>query len=155
MTPRPSATMARFKSRAPVRPAASSPSSSTSKLATRRGPLGRCGPRAYIVRHDSAVGVVSPARTCAFACRATRRTRSALARSSFCPCCGRRGLGGYPRNGVLSFFHGPGYVGHQLFQIVLGGLKLRRLCVHFHPPIHRPPQGEGSPAVFRAKVNSL
>src|SRR5262249_57686453 len=34
MTPRPSATMARFKSRAPVRPAASFPSSSASKLAT-------------------------------------------------------------------------------------------------------------------------
>ena len=38
MTPRPSATMARFKSRAPVRPAASSPSSSTSKLATKDPP---------------------------------------------------------------------------------------------------------------------
>jgi hypothetical protein len=29
--------------------------------------------------------------------------------------------------GFLSLFHGPGYVGHQLFQIVLGGF--RRLCV--------------------------
>ena len=29
-------------------------------------------------------------------------------------------------------FPWPGYVGHQLFQIVLGGLKLRRLCVDFH-----------------------
>jgi hypothetical protein len=34
----------------------------------------------------------------------------------------------------------PDYVGHQLLQIVLGGLKLRRLCVHFHLPIRCPPQ---------------
>jgi hypothetical protein len=53
-------------------------------------------------------------------------------------CCGGRGLGGYPRDGFLSLFHGPGYVGHQLFQIVLGSLKLRRLCVHFPSP-HSPP----------------
>ena len=34
-------------------------------------------------------------------------------------------------------------ISHQLFQIVLGGLKLRRLYVHFHLPIRRPPQGKG------------
>ena len=78
-------------------------------------------------------------RTSARACRAPRRGR-ALARGGFWLCCGRRGLGGYPRDGLLSLFHGPGYVGHQLFQIVLGGFKLRRLCVHFHLPIRRPPQ---------------
>jgi hypothetical protein len=49
----------------------------------------------------------------------------------------------YPRDGFLSLFYGPGYVGHQLFQIVLGGLNFRRLCVHFHLPIRRPPQGKG------------
>jgi hypothetical protein len=52
MTPRPSATMARFKSREPVRPAASSPSSSTSKLATMDPPdaasgLVSCSPVAF------------------------------------------------------------------------------------------------------------
>jgi hypothetical protein len=67
----------------------------------------------------------------------------ALARGAFRLCCGRRALRGYPRGGFLSLFHGPGYVGHQLFQIVLGGLKLRRLCVHFNLPIRRPPQGKG------------
>jgi hypothetical protein len=34
-------------------------------------------------------------------------------------------------------------------------LKLRRLCVHFHLPIRRLLRGKGSPAVLRAKVNSL
>jgi hypothetical protein len=68
------------------------------------------------------------------ACRAPRRGR-ALARDGFWLCCGRRGLGGYPGDGLLSLFHGPGDVGHQLFQIVLGVFKLRRLCVHFHLPI--------------------
>ena len=34
-------------------------------------------------------------------------------------------------------------ISHQLFQIVLGDLKLRRLYVHFHLPIRRPPQGKG------------
>ena len=69
----------------------------------------------------------------------------ALARRSrgFRLCCDGRGLEGYPRDRFLSLFHGPGYLGHQLFQIVLGGLKLRRLCVHFHLPIRRPPQGKG------------
>jgi len=73
---------------------------------------------------------------------------------AICLCCGRRGLGGYPRDGFLSLFHGLGYVGHQLFQIVLGCLKPRRPCVHFHLPIRRPPQGKGSPAVFRADCTS-
>ena len=54
-------------------------------------------------------------------------------------CCGGRGLRRYFRDGFLSLFHGPSYFGHQMFQIVLG-LKLRRLCVHFHVPICRPPQ---------------
>src|SRR5258708_26608796 len=81
-------------------------------------------------------------RTSARACRAPRRGR-ALARGGFWFCCGRRGLGGYPRDGLLSLFHGPGYVGHQLFQIVLGVFKLRRLCVHFYLPIRRPPQEKG------------
>jgi len=81
-------------------------------------------------------------RTSARACRAPRRGR-ALAGGGFWLCCGRRGLGGYPRDGLLSLFHGPGYVGHQLFQIVLGVFKLRRLCVHFHLPIRRPPQEKG------------
>jgi hypothetical protein len=67
----------------------------------------------------------------------------ALARSSFCPWCGRRGLGDYPRDGVLSLFHSPGYVGHQLFQI--SGLKRRCLCVHFHLPIRPLFQEKGSP----------
>ena len=31
-------------------------------------------------------------------------------------CCGRRGLGHYPRDGLLSLFCGPGYVGHQLLK---------------------------------------
>ena len=52
-----------------------------------------------------------------------------------CLCCGGPGLGGYPRDGFLSLFHGPGYIGHQLLQIVLGGFKLRRLCVLFHSPL--------------------
>jgi len=34
-----------------------------------------------------------------------------------------------------------GYFGHQLFQIVLGGLNFRHLCVHFHLPIRRPLRG--------------
>jgi len=66
---------------------------------------------------------------------------------------GRRGLGGYPRHGLLSLFYGPGYFGHQLFQIVLGGLNFRHLRVHFHLPFAA--LSEGSPAVLRAKVNSL
>ena len=46
--------------------------------------------------------------------------------------------------------------GHQLFQIVLSGLKLRRLCVHFHLPIRRPPQGKGLARSIQApRVNSL
>jgi hypothetical protein len=73
-------------------------------------------------------------RTSVRACRAPRRGL-ALARGGFWLCCGRRGLGGYPRDGLLSLFHGTVYVGHQLFQIVLGVFKLRRLCVHFHLPI--------------------
>ncbi len=76
-------------------------------------------------------------------------------RGGFWLCCGRRGLGGYPRDGFLSLFYGPGYVRHQLFQIVLGGLNFRRLCVHFHLPFAALLRGKGSPAVFRAKVNSL
>ena len=49
-----------------------------------------------------------------------------------------------------------GYVGHQLFQIVLGHLKLRRLCVHFHLPIRPLPPGKGlAHTVFKAKMNSL
>jgi hypothetical protein len=66
--------------------------------------------------------------------------KNLLARRSrgFGLCCGGPGLGGYPRDGCLSLFHGLGYIGHQLFQIVLGGLKLRRLRVHFHLPIRRP-----------------
>ena len=36
----------------------------------------------------------------------------------------------------------PKYVGHQLFQIALGGFKLRRLFVHFHLPIGSPSQGK-------------
>ena len=72
------------------------------------------------------------------------RCRGALARRSRgIRLCSGRGIGGYPRDGFLSLFHGPGYIGHQLFQIVLGSLKLRRLCVHFHLPIRRPPQGKG------------
>jgi hypothetical protein len=43
---------------------------------------------------------------------------------------------------VLSLFHGPGYVRHQMFQIVLGAFELRR-CVHLHLPIRRHPQGKG------------
>ena len=43
--------------------------------------------------------------------------------------------GGYPRDGLLSLLYCPGYVRHQLFQTVLGRLKLRRLCVHFHLPL--------------------
>jgi hypothetical protein len=35
----------------------------------------------------------------------------------------RRDLGGYSRHGCLSLFDCPGYVVHQLFQIVLGGFK--------------------------------
>jgi hypothetical protein len=82
-------------------------------------------------------------------------TRLARRNRGFCLYCGGRGLGGYPRHGFLSLFHRPGYVGHQLFQIVLDGLELRRLCVHFHLPIRRPLQVTGSFGVFRAKVNSL
>src|SRR6516165_2157910 len=52
---------------------------------------------------------------------------------------GGRGLRRYFRDGFLSLFDGPSYFGHQMFQIVLG-LKLRRLCVHFHVPICCPPQ---------------
>jgi hypothetical protein len=70
-------------------------------------------------------------------------------------CSGGPNRGGYTRDGFLSLFHGPAYVGHQLFQIVLGDFKLRRLFVHFHLPIGSPSQGNGPPAVFRAKVNSL
>ncbi len=71
------------------------------------------------------------------------RQKGTDARGGFRLRSGRRGLGGYPRHGLLSLFYGPGYFGHQLFQIVLGGLKLRRLCVHFYLPIRRPPQGKG------------
>src|SRR6516165_1134541 len=71
-----------------------------------------------------------------------RSCKNALVRGRFCLCCGRQGLGGHPPDGFLSLFHGPGYVGHQLFQIVLDGLKLRRLSVHFHLPNRRPPLGK-------------
>jgi hypothetical protein len=81
------------------------------------------------------------------------RTRST--RGGFCFCCGRRDVGGYPRDGLLSLFYGSGYVGHQLFQIVLSGLNFRHLCVHFHLPFAALLRGKGSLAVFRAKVNSL
>jgi hypothetical protein len=56
----------------------------------------------------------------------------------------------------VSFSHSPGYVGHQLFQIFFGGLKLRRLCVHFHLSIRRRFVRKGlTPVVFRPKVNSF
>ena len=76
---------------------------------------------------------------------AERSEKTRLSAKWICLCCSRRSLSlaGYFRDGFLSLFHGPGYVGHQLLQIVLGGFKLRRLCVHNHLPIRRPPQGKG------------
>jgi hypothetical protein len=74
----------------------------------------RCGPRTWRFRHATVIARL---------------------------CCGGPDLGGYPRDGFLSLSHGPAYVGHQLFQIVLGGLKLRRRCIHFYLPIR--PQGKG------------
>jgi hypothetical protein len=49
--------------------------------------------------------------------------RSGTTSRGFCLCCGGRGLGGVadPRHGLLGLFHRPGYVGHQLFKIVLDG----------------------------------
>src|SRR5262249_45808847 len=72
-----------------------------------------------------------------------------LARAALLLCCSRP-LGGYPRDGFLSLFYGPGYVGHQLLQIVLGGFKLRRLCVHFHFPIRRPIQEKAARPQYSA-----
>jgi len=91
---------------------------SVSRAALTKDPTDPCGVEALTAKQ---------AKPCALA----RRSRG------FRLCCGGRGLGGYPRDRFLSLFHGPGYIGHQLFQIVLGGLKLRRLGVHFHLPIRR------------------
>src|SRR5262245_25274348 len=76
-------------------------------------------------------------------------TRSSATKSWIPSLLWGRGLEGYPRDGFLSLFHDPGYIGHKLFQLVLGGLKLRRLCVHFHLPIRHPPSGE------RARPHSI
>ena len=65
-------------------------------------------------------------------------------------CSGGPNRGGYPRDGFLSLFHGPAYVGHQLFQIALGDFKLRRLFVHFHLPIGSP-RGRGRPQYSEPK----
>src|SRR2546430_12274204 len=46
-------------------------------------------------------------------------------------CCAGPVLEGYFCNGFLSLVHAPSNFGHQLFQIVLGGLQLCRSCVHF------------------------
>jgi len=50
---------------------------------------------------------------------------------------GRRCLAGYLLDGFLSLLHGSGYLRHQPFQIVLGGLKLRPLCFHDIPDSSR------------------
>src|SRR6478672_11663374 len=121
-----------------VHPTASKPGTPDSAIV---GTLGNAGTRA--VELTPSARTLGAKRTSARACRAPRRGR-ALARGGFWLCCGRRGLGGYPRDCLLSLFHGPGYVGHQLFQIVLGVFKLRRLCVHFYLPIRRPPQEKGA-----------
>ena len=34
-------------------------------------------------------------------------------------CRGDGDVGGYPRYGFLSFFHGPSHIGHQSFEVVL------------------------------------
>ena len=60
-------------------------------------------------------------RTSARTCRASRRGR-ALARGGFWLCCGRHRLGGYPRDGLLSLFHGPGYVGFIALGFGIGWL---------------------------------
>ena len=54
----------------------------------------------------------------------------------------------------LSLFHGTAYIGHQLFQLVLGG-KCRHLCVHSQFPIRTPPERKARRGLFRVKVNSL
>ena len=95
------------------------------------------------------------ARTSASSSYAAAHRLLSLARRSggFRLCRGGRGIGCYPCDGFLSLFHGPGYIGHQLFQIVLSGLNLRRLCIHFHVPIRHPSpwRKRARHAIFRAK----
>src|SRR5262249_59252902 len=85
----------------------------------------RCGPRTWRFRHATVIARL---------------------------CCGGPDLGGYPRDGFLSLSHGPGYIGHQLFQIVLGGFKLRRPCIHFFFPICPSSREKARPPYLRSKL---
>src|SRR6516165_10073289 len=49
-------------------------------------------------------------------------------------CRGDRRVGGYPRDGFLSFFHGPTHIGHQSLEIVLCSLELCSLRLHSVSP---------------------
>jgi len=49
-------------------------------------------------------------------------------------CRGNSRVRGYPRDGLLSFFHGPSHIGHQSFEIVLCSLELCPLRLHFVSP---------------------
>ena len=79
-------------------------------------------------------------------------TRSSAERSGgYRVCCGGCGVAGYFRDGFLSLFYSTGYIGHQLFQIVLGGLKPRRLCVHSQSPFAPSSNGKGSPRSIQGR----
>ena len=49
--------------------------------------------------------------------------------------CGGPGFCGYSDDRFLSLLHGPADISHQLFEIILGALKLGGLRVHGHAPI--------------------
>src|SRR6516165_9998067 len=49
-------------------------------------------------------------------------------------CRGDRRVGGYPRDGFLSFFHGSTHIGHQSLAIVLCSLELCSLRLHCVSP---------------------
>ena len=68
-------------------------------------------------------------------------------------CRGDRRVGGYPRDGFLSFFHGPSHIGHQSFEIVLCSLELCSLRLHSMTPFAL--EGNGPETSMWVKMNSL
>ena len=65
-------------------------------------------------------------------------------------CRSDRTVGGYPRDGVLSFFHGPSHIGHQSFEIVLGSLKLCPVRLHSMSPFAL--EGRATPPISGRKL---
>jgi len=74
-----------------------------------------------------------------------------LALRPFGLCRGDRKVGGYPRDGFLSFFRGPTHIGHQSFEIVLCSLELCSLRLHSVSPFTL--EGNGPATSIWEKAN--